>query len=691
MSFKHYLFISAVSVLILGCAGEKEAFNQPIEPQIKARGGCLSQFGSEVRRFFDGKMSQPEVVAFWTCTADAVKEYRRLTSGEHRPDAYTPEALGRFFREYLSVSLDNDLIASLMEIKRVFLSGDSEHLTWEELDRLLRFVGELQAFSLDIHPHVQVLFGRENSPDVQRVEEANLAFERAMERIGLWLQAQNQRYAFSDLRQLLARLRLSLGAESTQGEFLQKLEHGIPVLKPAKQILIYGSQEHIDGHEWLPLCRVIARSMKAYVHGFYAFQPGYDAALNSDHLPQSLQIVTDILDEAINRRWHRQIPLREFHQVIEKAEAAGWLPGGYSAQAVSGLVNWLMARPFGLGEMNDKLAKKHLNVIRARMDRWRLLLQDPFAVPEYRATVEASVPLVWDSNGRIHFNLDGQKSWSEEGRRRLIWSFVILDWVREAYVGQRPALNESEVTIVATEVLPVFHAFGWFSKTEVTIGKRLLREADVFTHASNGNLQLDLPEAVRYLSFVMSAYQSASLWLEAISSWCPTRAAECVRASALQKGVSALDPLPQLAERVRSAPPEQFAAYMKHAEETILGRVQAEPFTTSELLQVWMIFQYVETFLRRYDQNADQLIQLPESLVAFEVYGPTLTKLLSASGLPREEIVAFFTFMMRYGDTPFTLFGGQVLYNHWKWHRNEWDFNADRSVLMSILNQLSKF
>lgn len=692
MCFKAFLSTCLVSALILGCAGEQESNNQPIEPQMKARAECLSQFGSHIRRFFSGEMNRQEVVGFWVCTADAIKEYRRLTSGEHRPDAYTPEAMGRFFREYLSVTLDEDLLASLMEIKRVFLGGDNRQLTWEELDRLLKFVDELKTFSLDIHPHVRILFDHEQSAGYARVEEAGAAIERAMERIGLWLQTQNQRYAFADFRQLL--LRLSKSMESggvAQAGFLRKLERGIAVLKPGKQILVYGSQEHVDGHEWRTLCRIVARALRAYVHGVYAFKPGYDAALNSEHLPQTLNILSGILNDALEQRWHREIPMREFHNVIQRAENAGWLPEGYSAPAVSGFLDWLMHRPFGMGKRGESLTPEHVQTIRTRMERWKHLLKDPFDHVEFNKIIDASVPLEWDAQGRMDFSLNGKKTWDRVSRLRLVWSYILLDWIREAYVGEKPFLNEAEVTVVAGEILPVFHAFGWFPKTEATIGKRLLREADVFTHASNGNLQLGLAEAVRYLSFVMSAYQSADVWLKAIESICPRREADCVRASALRVDVPALDPLPQLAERVRTQTEAEFAAYMKHAEETILGRVQVEPFSVSELLQVWMIFQYVETFLRVFDSTHDQLINLPESLVAFEVYGPTLTKLMSASGLPQEEVVAFFTFMMRYGDTPFTLFGGQVLFTHWKWHRNEWDFKADRSILMSILNQLSKF
>jgi hypothetical protein len=64
--------------------------------------------------------------------------------------------------------------------------------------------------------------------------------------------------------------------------------------------------------------------------------------------------------------------------------------------------------------------------------------------------------------------------------------------------------------------------------------------------------------------------------------------------------------------------------------------------------------------------------------------------LLSPVGMPQDEVQPFYTFMMKFGDTPFTMWGGPIAFNYWKWHKNEWAFEADRTTLMSILNQLSK-
>lgn len=691
MFFKSILIFAFTIVSLLGCAGEQDASSQPIQPKIKNTGVCLTQFSAKFHAFVDGQMSAKEVAEFWDCAGDAVREYRKLTSGEHKQDTYSPEAMARFFREYLSLTLDNDLVGSLMEIKRVILAGDSRSLTWAELDLLLEFLNELKAFSLEIRPHTRVLFGERVGVSPVQVDQASYALTKALDRIGIWLRRQNQRYTFNDFRQLVHRLRISMNQGSSQAIALEKIERGITVIKPGKELLMQGSPEYIDGSEWYEFTRLVGLGFKSYLNYQYAFVPGVNQALASEYLPRSLNSTNDLFNFAINRRASRQIPLSELAVIVNRAEEAGWLPTGVTAQATNGFIAWFTKRLLNLGQPTDHLGWSQLALLKSQTDLWMSLLSDPQGSVSFNEIVSASVPLDWDGQGRMVFDRRGAKSWTSKSRRQLVWSYVVLNWMREAYFGEKQNLNHSDVTMVAEEVLPVFKAFGLFKNTEVSIGKRLLRESDVFTHASNGNLEMNMPEAVRYLSFVASAYGSAKVWIDFAQTHCPTLQANCVRSQALREGSPVFNSMPQLQKDIQSKSPEWFIAYMTRAEETILKRVQLEPYNKTDLMQVWMIFQYVETFLRRYDTNLDQIIVVDEGLTAYRVYGPTLMNLLASTGIPQDEILAFFTFMMRYGDTPFTMLGGQILFNHWKWHQNEWAFNADRAILMSILNQLSKF
>jgi hypothetical protein len=192
------------------------------------------------------------------------------------------------------------------------------------------------------------------------------------------------------------------------------------------------------------------------------------------------------------------------------------------------------------------------------------------------------------------------------------------------------------------------------------------------------------------LAFVASGLRTSEVWLEDVAGLCPDLLADCVRRAAVRPDSKSLDPFPHLKQRVTSQPVEEFVKYMRQAEETILNHSVSGTYGKGDMLQVLQLFQYVETFLRIYDADFNETIELPEASEAYRKYGPTLSRLLSKNGLPPDDVLAFFTFMMKYGDTPFSMFGGQIRFNHWRWHRKDWSFSADRATLMSILNQLSK-
>ena len=54
------------------------------------------------------------------------------------------------------------------------------------------------------------------------------------------------------------------------------------------------------------------------------------------------------------------------------------------------------------------------------------------------------------------------------------------------------------------------------------------------------------------------------------------------------------------------------------------------------------------------------------------------------------QLLAFFTFMFKYGSTPFTMSNGPALFSTWEAQPESWQFAADRTILMSILSQLSQ-
>lgn len=680
----------------MSCAKKQEPATKPILVHLKSNGDCIGNMAARVREFSQGQLSDADVSAFWDCMGQAIQDYQSLTSGENQGDRYSPQGLRRFLRHYFIPDkiISDELLASAMELKRVFLGGTSAALTRDELISLQELMREMRALTLNLRPHARVLFRNQKQATDAEVFAASQALEDGTRTLGVWLNKKNQRYTFKQLFELVAAIR---GANVVTGD--QKLMSQIANVFPAlKNILVGGDPDAIAGDEWLPLSRVIGKGCFLYLSAAYGLDENLDSALMRDSLSRSVLGALEILEQGARGQATGVILLSRWNALFVALQKESWLPQDVTADAVMQLWTWLLRRPLGDGVQEPKgMGPAQIALFKQQIQNWQTLLTTPVTSPdpltqEFNAVLAASAAEVWDGQGRQILTATPPRAWPAASRRHLTWPFVLIRWLKTAYAGPDVQfLTEAQMNLAVEEVLPLLQNFGWLKNTKLTIGKRILREADLFTDAANGDGRLDVCEATRYLALVVSSLRSAQVWLTGADQLCGGRDAKCVRSLGEQPGFKMLEPFPRLASAVASWPAGKFALYMSQAEQTVLGQAVRGTFGTGDLLQSLMLMTYVEEFILRFDANATDRIDLQEATKAFDLYGPTLGRLLASNGVPPDQLMAFFTFMMKYGDTPFSMFGGSVAFIHWKNHHDSWAFEAERETLMSILNQLSKF
>lgn len=690
--------------LIMGCAKEGLRPAKPVQVKLKEGGDCLTSFGENITKYQKGGLSNAQVEVFWTCVQKAVGDYQRLTAGDQVGGAYTPEALRRFLQKYFlkSQNISDPLLGSLMEIKRVLLGGSVRAISRQELVQLNELLELLKDISIDMNPYVNIIFLNQNSADDASIRRAGSVAEQALIRLGDWLSRKNQAYTFAQMRGLILSLKDFRAGDQQVSDLFEILDEGMAVLPAAKQILLNGPKNSIGGDEWRRLTMSLGQSVRTLLAMKYAFNDDLNTALNREAIPTGLDFAVQILERGAFANDKVEIPLSDWQELFGQLEKTGWLPEAFTEDNLMFAFNWVLNRTLSRGQVAPATAMtlKHISTLRGILGEWQMLRKAVLGLgpltgsvgERFQIVVAASAPQEWDSKGRMAFPIDPARTWTTDGRLHMVWPFVVMNWLKESFSpGESLEVNEDVMGKAGLEILTVMRKFGWLTETKDTIGKKLLREGDLFTLASNGNGFIDLSEATRYLAFIASSYRSAQIWLAETDSACGGRDADCTRRLAADLSRDILVSMPRLQNwlKEKNTVP-RFVAFMKAGEETILEKVIVGEFNIADVLQVWMIFQYVETFLLRYDRDFSDTISLAEAGPAFEVYGPILGKLLSGVGLPPEELFGFFTFMMKYGDTPFTMFGGQVLYNHWKWNRNDWAFESDRTNLMGILNQLSK-
>ena len=656
-------FAGLVLVLFfVACAKENQSSKSPVRVQMKESGECLSDFGGQLEKYRNGLMAEEQVRGFWTCVQTAVGDYQRITAGDRPGGAYSPTAVRRFLQKYFfkDGGIDNAKLASLMHVKRLFVGGSEHVITRQELSGVHDLLDFFMQITLDLNAHAPVVFLTIKPADDQAVVAAAHAVGVAINQIGLRLAARNQGLDFSQLQ--------GLGAESY-----------LSLLPQAKTILLSGLPTGIQADEWVPLATALGQAYGILIQGSFAFRSDLHSAINKEYLPNTILDFAQLLDQAVKRHPTTQIPAEEWRALFKKA--APLL--SQNAESLSFGFEWFVARLLNGGLAVHALDQRHIAQLASRAASWRDL-RSGLTNERFEKMLLTGQVQEWDQHGRLEFANETKSEWSPAARQNMIWPFVFVSWLKDAYGSADAAeLNEAQMLSAGKEILITLRKFGWLEQTKDTIGKKLLREADLFTPASNGNGRIDVDEATRYVTMIMSSLRSAQIWLAQVG-------ADSDASSLRARAVSDPEILKTVPRLKRWLAHHAFESYMISAEEIIFDKPLVGRVGLGDLLQVWMIFQYVEGFVARYDSDSSSTISLKESESAFTVFGPVLGKMLAGVGLPPDELFGFFTFMMKYGDTPFTMFGGQVLYNHWIWHRNDWVFESERAELMGILNQLSK-
>ena len=699
MSFSSAILLMALMscVGLLGCAKRDHPANEPIHINLKGGGECLTKFSVRLSEFVDGKLDSDQISSFWNCLSSTISEFERMSAGDpNGGDNYSPRALRRFIQKYfLSSQLSDGLLSAFMEVKRVFLSGSTETVTRMELRRLDDLFQQLKVMSLDVQPHVNVIFRNRTHASDQELRESTQALQTAVMRLATWLSEQKQTYRFSQMSELMKELKRFLVANGSSGDSFDSVMKAAVLLPETKAILIAGDKGSIQGEEWLTVGRAVSSALALYISVCHGFDTNFDSGLTRETLPETMAAFAATLAQSAARHDGNTIPLAEFSMLIGKLGRVGWLPAGMKAQSVEEILLWFLRRPLGDGTTKSPgLTLAQAKILEQRLVDWRMLsagLTTGSALErKFESVLTASEPMSWDGKGRMNFPRAAPASWSGADRARMVWSFVLLNWLKDAYAGEEPMfLGDEQLDAIAGEVLPLLQSFGWFKSTKPTIGRRILREADLFTVVSNGNGKFDLAEAVRYVGFVVSSWRTSWEWLHLAEQKCGGKKASCVRDLFVNSPAEVVPNMQRLQQVFLSWRPQRLKAYMEKSEITALDSVQEGEFATGDLLMVVQLFQYAEAFFQRFDPAVTEVIHLDQAQKAYPVYAATLEKMLNGA-VSGDELNAFFTFLFRYGDTPFTMFGGQVAYNHWRWHRDQWQVDADRDILMSILSQLAK-
>jgi len=404
-------------------------------------------------------------------------------------------------------------------------------------------------------------------------------------------------------------------------------------------------------------------------------------ALSDGRLQGIAQNLVTMLNSAVQTRDTKQIEFTEINALLKQLEASGYFPKAVTSDQAELAIQFFVTKVFAApSAATDGLDALHVGEMQKFANRWLQLKTayrsgDLSSVPELATAIQApNWNLDLDASGRIQ--IPPSASTSRHGEFPSM--FAVIEWLGQKWGAGAWPLSATAFHSVVTDALTLIHAFNYLAAYEDDVFERLLREANLFLPSSNGNMLLESSEAFQYALFALSSYRSSHA-LKALAKTCDPEDFACYQKILYANRTNLLSNVPSLLAWLGDDS-VRYNAYTN----------SLKVISGTTYLTEFMVANYIETFMERFDQNKDGLIDLKDAMLAFPIYGPVLTDMLAAKKIPAEEIESIYTFLFSYGATPFSVYVGSVRYLYWKWHSDSWAFTADRKTLASILAELTK-
>lgn len=210
----------------------------------------------------------------FNCVDSALELYNNHVRGREE-SRYSAREVAAFFEVYFlgSTRIQDPLLLEFMHLKQVFLGGDENFLTRQELADLRELMRQLKLISLDLLPYMKVFTlnwdgVKEKSfeHDIQYFEDANSKVQEVVRHLSELVMRNNQSYEISNVQVLFEELQKLYGEK---WGFVEKLGTALPLICKLKKTLAGGQESEIAADEWQNFGLLAVRGYVQYLRYNY--------------------------------------------------------------------------------------------------------------------------------------------------------------------------------------------------------------------------------------------------------------------------------------------------------------------------------------------------------------------------------------------------------------------------------------
>lgn len=342
-------------------------------------------------------------------------------------------------------------------------------------------------------------------------------------------------------------------------------------------------------------------------------------------------------------------------------------------------------------------------------------IADPKTTPELKdalggliVATGGDLPFVLDQGGRLlisrrlgpDFNLPSL--WRHNLVREVTRIFLA------SYAGNlsriRKSVTAAEAERAFRELGPVAVDYGLLDPNDTGFMTSRFREANLFMPRSDGDQIATFAEVHELIFAIASGLNLNSSLRPGLLRDCPpvisrrrSLIVERVDYGCLyenyKKGFrKVLTSMPEFLRFQKGSSEEAFGLFFFNSLKGAGYVPNGTRVKTSDVALLPQLIQYEELLFARFDTNSDGVIDVQEARRAFpafrEIFKVLAKKELESGNLKNEDLIAVFTWVLKYGKPPETIWE-KLQFLSWAKNPDRWDSEADRSKIASILGYIA--
>ncbi len=728
----------AIVALIVGChpmVGDNQALIPTPRNKIGTEARCVANSTAVLKNFFSGETTPQKVSDAWTCFDGAFDLFGKKVRGAN-PNFYHASEIGDFLETYIltdGTKVSSGLMTEILRLKQLLVGGEEDRITRNELAALRAMTRQVSALMVEVLPQMKIYAGHwdigSNRP-LAKAEFAKAELELEISLATHWPRFKGS-YDLQNLQNLANQLQKSFPSTSGIQTFQKAMTKYLPIVISVKNIILNDRKAAIDPQDWAKLLKQLPAIYGRSLFVTYFMKDSWfwgEGLADFDLLIRKSLSCLEGVFLARGDGVPVGITIDELNSLADGVGSAGFFGKHFGADTLKSLIPVLVKRLLTppdqrlagnpettlggpaiqtfLKEYDGFMSTQHkLDQMWTLSPMWtHANLQSALkASPETElaSVVESPLALSFDSQDRLYLDVGKEISYSKDSALKLnivraLTRLAIRSYAKEAQrVNDVSALTKSEVQ---TDLFGDFRAVlvnaGLIQPTSLTFARNRFIEANLFTPLANGDEILDFREGSSIALMIWSGINLNSAL--AIKSGClvgPSLneySAECAMEQMRAEVPTVATSMPLMGTTLFAMPKADGHKMLMD----LLIAAGWEPNAagiarSSDIGLVPHVLQYIESVFRRWDLNADAILDKPEVLAAEPTFRPLL-KVVSGQTDPAV-LRAGFAYIVAYQKNPmddpfdFLDFMGD---------ESKWVINVDRPAVGRILgfiaNQIRK-